>query len=81
MTADENGRVTTREFYEAQMQTNKEIADLRVLVEQMNTNHEKALALLPEMQRDIDKLEKRTNIIGVINGFAVILGSYLGIKQ
>lgn len=78
---EQNGRVTTREFYEAQLKTDKRIADLRVLMVEQHAEHMETLALVPGMKDDIDENKKRSNAIDGINGFLLLIAAYIGWKQ
>jgi hypothetical protein len=65
-----NNRVTTQQFYEAQLETNKTIAEMerRIMAElkgvptQVDTNKE-----------EIDRLRKRSNIWDGVNSLGILI--------
>ena len=73
-----NNRVSTQQFYEAQLETNKTIAEMerRIMAEL------KGVPTQVETNKDeIDKLRKRSNVIDTIEGLAAGLAIYLGISK
>jgi hypothetical protein len=85
-----NNRVTTAQFYEAQLKTNKAISDLK---DSQNDNMaELERRIMEELKgipvkvetntKEIDRLRKRSDIVDAVEGLGMLVVSiFLGTKQ
>ena len=84
-----NNRVTTQQFHEAQLETNREIAALALTQSEERAAMERRLmekiggtpTQVQTNKEEIAILRKRSNIVDVIEGFAVTVAIFLGVRN
>jgi len=72
---DENGRVTTREFYEQQIKTNELIGHVKDDIMAEITKISVTMKQVEINNREIEKLRERSNIMDGINAFIAVIAA------